>query len=407
MKYIFGSILVMLFVESLFADDQTFRVMVREVKGNDAFITRVTLPDLISNHAFEGKYFKIVSGKKNEPVSFEEKDQQKLLKAATTYYHLSKAREFWVTQMKSEVAANLPQMIVRLEITNQFDELGHFAHDKKTPQYNNALTVPKGETPAWVPAERQDKWETEIWFRPMKSIPTKDLPASGPNPLTTSILTIEKPLLNYSQNTLQQRLLENVFYSSYAQPIEQSIAVYVGTWAMLKVMIYASKKADPLFAEKYFYLDTAVIPEVAYHEYSHVILSDHLEMSHSTPVNEGMADYFAAVQSKKRKVYGKVKGHSNAAPKDSQEKRIYSHWDESNRNASSDFTLSVLWDVRETLGAEVGDKVVYEARKFLTTKTSTISDHLLRAILRACELKCDEPKVAKLKLYNTFQKKGF
>lgn len=407
MKHIPIALAGLIIANTAIAEAPKFRVMLREHKGNDAYVARVELPNLESNHSFEGKYFKIVKGKKLEAISFDEKDQALLLKAATTYYHLNSARDFWVNKVKSEFAENMPQLIVRIDITNQFDELGHYAHDNKSPQYNNALSIPKGETPDWVPAGKQDKWNTEIWFRPMKSIPTKDLPPIGPNPLTQSLMALEQPLLNYSQNQLNQKLMERVFYSAYAQPVGESVLTYVGTWAMMKVLIYASKKADPLFVEKYFYLDTAVVPEVAYHEYAHIILSDYLEMSHSTPVNEGMADYFAAVQSKKRKVYGKVKGHSNASPKDTQEKKIYSHWDESNRLASADFTLSVLWDVRETLGEEFGDKVVFEARKYLNTNTSTISDGLLRAILKACEAKCEAVKRDKLKLYQTFAKKGF
>jgi hypothetical protein len=120
-----------------------------------------------------------------------------------------------------------------------------------------------------------------------------------------------------------------------------------------------------------------------------------------------MADYFAAVQSKKRKIYAKVSGFSNSAYKDTQEKRKYSHWDESDRNATSDFTLSVLWDVRETLGGEVADQVIYSARNYLKTGSSTISDGLLRSILRACDLHCDSPVRDKLKLYETFSWKGF
>lgn len=408
MKYMNWFTLGLLVATSAMAENSKFPVMIRKEKSNDAYIARVELPNLISDDSFEGKYFKIVKGKDRTPIMFDEKDEKLLLKAATTYYHLNKARDFWVDKMKSEKAMHLPQLVIRVDITNQFDELGHFAHDNKTPQFNNALTIPHGETPEWVPEEKKDQWNTEIWFRPMKSIPTKDLASLGPNPMTQSLLTLERPLLNYTQNQFNQRLMEQLFYTAYVtRPLHEDILTYAGTWAMMKVMIYASKKADPLFVEKYFYLDTAVVPEVAYHEYSHIILSDYLEMSHSTPVNEGMADYFAAVQSKKRKVYGKVKGHSNAAPKDSQDKKPYSHWDESNRFASADFTLSVLWDVRETLGEERGDQVVFEARRYLTTQRSSISDGLLRAILKACEDKCEKPKRDKLKLYEVFSKKGF
>jgi hypothetical protein len=388
--------------------EPSFLVLLRQERSNKIYYTKKVMPDLIEKNSFDGKYFKIVKGKSNEAVSFDEQDKDILLKAANVYYHLSQARDFWVNQMDSQVAANFPKTTIRLDISNQFDDLGHFAHDNRTPQYNNALSVPAGETPSWVPASKQDKWGKEIWFRPLKSIPTKELGPMGPNPLTVSLSALERPLINYTQNQFNHRLMEEIFYPAYvSRSIQQDVIRYAGTYAVMKIIIYGSKMADPLFVDKFYYLDTAMIPEIIYHEYAHLILSDNLEMSHSTSVNEGMADYFAAVLSKKRKIYAKVPRYSNSAPKDTQEKKKYSHWDESNRNATADFTLSVLWDVRETLGEEIGDKVVYEARKFLKTETSTISDGLLRAILAACDVKCEMPRRDKYKLYKTFAHKGF
>jgi len=63
--------------------------------------------------------------------------------------------------------------------------------------------------------------------------------------------------------------------------------------------------------------------------------------------------------------------------------------------------------VRETLGEEIGDRVVYQARKYLKTSTSTISHGLLSAILRACDEVCEVPRRDKIKLYGTFGRKGF
>lgn len=383
-------------------------VLKRGEKNLKVYLEKEELDNLESNESFDGKYFKLVLGKNKEAISLTEKDEKILVKAASVYYHLSKAREFWVTRMQSQVAVEMPKIVVRLEITNVFDELGHFAHDNRNPQYNNALSVPEGETPSRVPANKQDKWGKEIWFRPKKNILSKDLPTAGPNPITTSLMALENPVLGFLQDQFNLQLMQNFFYPSYVgRPVSNDVVQLIGTYALLKVIIHGSKYADPLFMDKYYYLDSAMVPEIVVHEYNHMVLSDHLAMTHSTPVNEGMSDYFVAVMSKKKKIYAKVRGHSNAAAKDPQNKRPYSHWDESNRMATGDFTLSVLWDVRETLGEESGDKVIYQARRYLKTESSTISEGLLRAILRACDDKCEEPRRDKLKLYQTFQKKGF
>lgn len=400
--------LATLLASSNYLEAATFKVLLRQENSNRTYYALKEMPDLESSTSFDGKYFKIVQGKTSDPVQFDEKDPEVIKKAATAYYHLNLARKFWVEEMGSETALAQPKITVRIDIKNQYDDLGHFAHDNKTPQYNNALSVPEGKTPEWVPAEKQDEWGKEIWFRPKKLILTKELGSMGPNPAEATLMALERPLINYTRGQLNIRLMEEIFYPAYVtRPLHEDLLRYAGTIAMMKVILHGSRHADPLFLDKYYYLDTAMVPEIAYHEYAHIVLSDNLGMSHSTPVNEGLADYFAAIQSKKRKIYAKVPGHSNSASKDTQEKRKYSHWDESNRNASSDFVLSVLWDVRETLGEEVGDKVVYESRKFLKTESSTISEGLLRAILMACDLKCERPRRDKMKLYNTFEWKGF
>lgn len=84
-----------------------------------------------------------------------------------------------------------------------------------------------------------------------------------------------------------------LFYDRFDGPYWESVAWSVGSFAMMKIAIVSAKKLDRLFMEKYYYLDTALIPEVIYHEYSHYVLQDYLVLSHSTGVVEGLADYFA------------------------------------------------------------------------------------------------------------------
>lgn len=400
-------ILSFLFVSSLHA--QTFRVLVRQDHSTGTSYRDVSLQDLESHDSFDGKYFKIVKGKDKEAVSFNDEDRDLVLKAANTYYHLTQARDFWINKIGSARPAQLEKLVVRLDIKNLFDDQGHYAHDNRDPQFNNALSIPAGRTPEWVPEGREDVWGAEIWFRPKKVIDTRVfLNDIGPNPLTQALTALEHPVINYARNQLQVSMLERIFYPSYSSgSIQGDLIRFAGTIALTQFLIGASRRMDPLFLEKWFYLDTAMVPEVVYHEYAHIILSDALKISHSTPVNEGVADYFAAAQAKKRKVYAKVPGRSTSHPKDPYNKKPYSHWSEANRTASSDFVLAVLWDVREVLGEEVSNKLVYNARKFLSTETSSISDHLLRAILLSCEEVCEAPRLDKLKLYEKFSARGF
>ncbi len=404
MKYLLISLLL---AGSAYAD--TFRVLVRQDHSTRTAYREVELSDLESSDSFDGKYFRIVKGKGKEAVSFHDEDKEIVLKAANTYYHLTEARKFWLEKMGAERIHAIPQLTVRIDISNLFDDQGHFAHDNRDPQFNNALSVPAGRTPEWVPEDRVDAWGPEIWFRPKKVIDTRVfLNEMGPNPLTQTLQALEHPVINYARNSLQVSLVERLFYPSYSTgSIQGDLLRFAGTIAMTRFLIGASKRMDPLFLEKWFYLDTAMVPEVVYHEYAHIVLSDSLKISHSTPVIEGLADYFAAAQANKRKVYAKVPGRSTSNPKDPYNKKPYSHWSEANRAASSDFVLAVLWDVREVLGEEISNKLIYQSRQYLATESATISDHLLRAILRACDDVCEAPRLDKLKLYEKFSARGF
>jgi hypothetical protein len=385
------------------------QVLVRRGNSHATIRASVWLEDLAHEQQLEGKFFKIVKGKNDEAVSFDDPDQELVFKAATVYHHLTLARGYWEQKLQARRLKCIPQIVVRLELTNQFDEQGHFAHDNRSPQFNNALAIPAGASPAWVPLERQRIWTEEIWFRPKKYIETMTIMGDmGPNPLTQALQTLEGGIEGYAQGRLQWAVMQRLFYpAATVGPLWHELIRFAGTYALGRGAIQASTQMDALFLEKWYYLDAAMVPEVVFHEYTHIVLSDHLALSHTTPVVEGMADYFAAAISGQRKIYGHVSNHSNSKPKDTQARRNYRHWDEMNLNATADFVLSVLWDVRELLGEEVGDRVVYGARKYLSTSSATINDHLLRAILQACEDECLSPRRDKLRLFRSFSDRGF
>lgn len=174
---------------------------------------------------------------------------------------------------------------------------------------------------------------------------------------------------------------------------------------MMKVLIESSKRMDHLFLNAYYYLDTALVPEVIFHEYAHVVLADKLTLSHSTPVIEGMADFFAANIASNYLVYGFVPGRSNAKPKDASNENPYNHFYEHTSQASADFVLSLLWEVKKHL-PDVSEKLVYNARNFLSTGSSNIYHSLLRALLKSCDQVCVNPLRDRHKLYAAFSAKG-
>lgn len=196
------------------ANAQVFTVLERKENSNRTIFREVQIPDLISNNSFDGKFFKIVKGKSNDAIKFNDEDEELILKAANAYWHLSKARSFWSHEVEAPFVETLAKMTIRIELTNVYDSQGHFANDNRDPQHNNALSIPAGITPDWVPENRKDSWGHEIWFRPLKKIDVRHLASSlGPNPLTQVLSAIEQPMLEFSQSRFTQSVFERMFYT--------------------------------------------------------------------------------------------------------------------------------------------------------------------------------------------------
>jgi hypothetical protein len=392
-----------LYASQLYKKD--FTVLERKPGKTKTKLYKRTLVDFESQESFDGKYFKIVEGKSDDAISFDEENQQLLLKAATTYHHLTKAHMYWKNEVKTQTKNLNKKIIIRLEIKAVYSPVGHYEHQNSEEEFNNALTVPAGQTPRLIPEYKE--WGDEIWFRPKKSIRTDELPdTGGVNPITSSLEILEQPVLSLAQNNLEQDTLRALFFDRYQGPYWKTLAWSAGTFAVMKVAIEGSKALDKLFMEKYYYLDTALIPEVIYHEYSHYILQDHLPLSHSTGVVEGLADFYAAEISSTTKVYGKIKGVSLTHSKNAKNKDLYRHYHEHNSMARADFALSVLWRIKEEF-PKVGNKLIYEARKYLNTYDATIYDSLLRSMLLACDSVCEDPLRDRSRLFQVYEAKGF
>jgi hypothetical protein len=98
-----------------------FPVVVRSPKFR-AIIKPMNLTNLESTSSFDGTYFKIVNGTSSSAIPFES-DPELVLKAATTYYHLSLARDYFVNKVNSEKVKNLKKMTIRIDLTREFFEL--------------------------------------------------------------------------------------------------------------------------------------------------------------------------------------------------------------------------------------------------------------------------------------------
>jgi len=389
-------LLLLVFIPFSAFSQGTFDAVVR-TDSNKAVVEKVLLEDLISEDSFDGKYFKIVKGKSDEALSFDSEEGMKL-RAATTYYHLTKAREYFVHHLGSQYVAELPKVVIRIEHTNQFSELGHFAHDNYDPQFNNALTIPAGRG---LPSKGVKPWDIEIWFRPSQRIhiselSTNDLQAQEfqglmrkfrnqihMQSLTRFIAQMMVSLTNPQAN-MNPLSAENLFRTAGSSVIMEAGYQFI----------------DPItkfFSRKWYWLDTALIPEIIYHEYAHVALSDHLKLLESTAVIEGMADFFAGQIAHSPKLAKHIKKYNTYNGKDAKRKQNYRIEFEASDYANTDFVFGLLWELKKIVGEEDGEFFMFDLRKNVTTY-STIRTGLVEGILKTCDEKCDAPFVDKLRI---------
>lgn len=360
-------------------------------------IKPVLLKDLVSETSYDGKFFKIVHSKNNEAITF--KDSPELqLKAATTYYHLNKARDYFNDVAQSEYTKNLPKLTIRIDLINVFNEIGHFANDNLNPQYNNALTIPAGRG---FPSRGVAPWEIEIWFRPSKIIHVDDFDG-----------VVQKESLKHSlqvfrdeshMSSLRQFFTE-IFAGGVSENPESLIRV-AGTSLLMEFLFQTSDYYGEFFSRKRYRLDSALVPEIIYHEYAHVALSGHFELTHSTPVNEGMADFFAGKIANSKKLALKIKDYNLFNGKKVRKKQQYNIAFERGDYANADFVFGLLWNIGEIVGTDI--EVVFMNR--LTSKLETndnIRENLIEASIETCREVCKNPISDKLRLFQFFHKKN-
>lgn len=410
-----------LFAGSALAEEycpKAFDVLERVGKKDYQFVQK-ELEKLYCTNKFEGEHFKIVLGTEDEAISFDHEDKLLLRKAANVYYHLTVARGFWIDQIKSDYVKGLKQITVRLDITNAYSNVRHFKNAEQEKNYNNALSVPEGQTPRV--AGQQKKWFKEIWFSPMKKIEArKEVKSEGNNPIHESLVLIKDPIWDMNESALIYGALNWIKTPSINGSVVLEDALKrLGALAIIYGVMQTTKHMDKWFVNKYYYIETAMVPEIIYHEYAHIAMSDTMKTVHSVPVIEGMADYFATRVANRKMMYDELKDFANNRSKDPNNKDLYHPYLEGAWNATSDFSLSVLWlgkkefDKANELRMKKGqpalvnyDDLVFTAHKDLN-EFSDIATGLNGALIKACKTKCDNVRAGVNTLNYVYERKGF
>lgn len=395
-----------LFSFQAFAKDVVMEALIRSENGRP-FSGDVTLTNLVSDDSFDGEFFRIVKGKSDEAIKFSE-EKHLTYRAATAYYHLMKARTYFVDVVNSEYVRTLPKMTIRIEHTNQFSELGHFAHDNLEPQFNNALTIPAGRG---LESRGVKPWGMEIWFRPSKRVHIKDLRVNGSAQQEMQVLLAQ--FRNQIHMQSFQRFLSNVAVAFTKEtqagapgPFSQEALIRtVGSSLIIEAGYLMMDPLTKALSRKWYWLDTAMVPEIIYHEYAHAALSDALVLSHSTAIIEGMADFFAGQIADSPKLAMKIKKYNVYNGKNAKRKQEYMLQFEMQDYANTDFVFGLLWEMKKIVGEDQGTEFMYALRNKLTTN-SNIRKELIEGILNTCDEMCEMPFNDKMRILKALNLRG-
>jgi hypothetical protein len=357
----------------------------------------VVLTDLISAESADGLYFKIVEARGSDPIRFD--DPELGQRAAHVYYHLMLSRNYFVNELNSSYVRNLAPVIVRLNMTDTFFHEFHWGHERFANNYNNAETIPPSNHMRYPGVQ---PWNNEIWFRPMKKIKAKSSLQRAGELLDSS--EYKKHIRNnYIETSILNTVAKTAISGSVASAtyeLQYLLAMVTFVEGLPKLYKFLGK----LFKRK-MALDTAMIPEIIYHEFAHVALYDKLNFDGKTPVVEGLANFFAyrvlghAKLGMKLGKYGRGVGGYNG-----ERASYYTFANETKDYSHSSFLLHVLTSLDNVIPDF--DKILYESRVHLN-KDSDIKYSLVDALNQTVsEHHSENEQVFKLRITREFNNKG-
>lgn len=357
----------------------TIRLPIMDREGVALVQREADLKDLISSSSFEGKIFRVVDGSSSVPICLfakaagcTEASDIIRLRAATAYYHMVKAREWFLTQPAFQVEPYLASLnekvTIRVNIDVPWDSLLHF-DPSGNHWYNGARTI--GPSRDWEKDDDTEAWGPETWFfTPKKKTNTSagDMlgrMVSSPDfkdPLRDSLLYSD--FLDLSRDAMDGQI----------DPVTHLIAVLfsLGTVELVPSAIGVLGK----LMKQSQLMDAALIPEVSYHEYTHTVLAPVFGTLKSSAVNEGYGNYFAHQISGLSNIgdHVKKKVSRGYSPKHEKSKNRYTIREDISTNAARQgFTYSVLMDLEKSLGAD-GFQIITRALNFMDSSTRLKSE---------------------------------
>lgn len=361
-------------VVSAHAFEKSFTVKVRD--GKKLITEERMLTDLTSETAFEGSYFKVVKASSSDAIRFDDEDRDVVMRAATVYYHMSATREYFDGLALPDESGLRKQMVIRIDQEQNLSEVFHFDPRPEMNQYNASKIIPPSDP--FMLAKDVQPWGYEIWFRKAKTIKRN-------SPLTYLSLQI-------NSRDFKTMLMGQLLYTDMVSMTQSAVMGYFNPMDHLISMAFSIGLSELIpqtlglvgkFAKQRYYLDSAMIPEIAIHEFSHIALSPVFGLKKSTALNEGFANYFAHKVTGLKKLGARARKHNlSDAPKSALNRAKYSFDQEMLKQAAyGSFTFSLLYELDQALGTE-GEKILTRSLFYLQ-EDSNLKAGLTDAVRRA------------------------
>ena len=353
-------------------DCPSFMVHKRIDPNGKIGIYKTCISELKNKKKFETEDFKIVIGTSNSPVTFQNVEYRQ--KAATTFYHLQKAKKYFIQKFGEKSVSHIGQLTIRLDMDRTFLDISHFAGAHLPAEYNNALTIPPSDDKR---LESYAPWNYEIWFRP--SIEEEvDIPLNLiATPLSSQHLREESLVMGAGNSFIDMISGHDIDYI-FSNSVDE-FAVILGFYYLLPgVLNTLQGKVHGKLS-----LETSLIPEIIYHEYVHTALGNFLFPRQATPLIEGLANYYATKIANNFKIGDKV-GHRDKGvePKDGSQINQYHPRYETRELAQHTYAFQLLYHIGELIPEQKGEAIIYKALELLDS-SSDLKYDLMNAITRS------------------------
>ncbi len=380
MKHILPIVFFNLFylINSIASECPTFPVHRRVTPNSKIQVYKTCIMELKGKSSFETNEFKIVLGTSEVPIPFSKPEY--LQKAATTLYHLQIAKNYFSNTFGQESISHIEKLTIRIDMTRSFLDIAHFAGEHLPKQFNNALTIPPSDEHR---IDRYPPWNYEIWFRPAKK-----------KKIDFPLYMIGAPL---SDQTIRE---EALITSAGGAIIDNRIGTGLDELALILGIHYVIPEILNMFqgsVKSSVYLDSALIPEIIYHEFVHAALGSYLFPRQSTALIEGLANYYAAKISKGFRVGHKAgKRDKGVVARNGSKISHYHPKLETRMMAQNNYTFQLLTHVSNIIPRNLGEKIIYHSLQELSN-SSDIKYDLMSSITRSIK----SSKLSQLEKYNT------